>query len=82
VIDDKNSPEKSYRDIGRYLGLGTQMAATVVLMVFLGKWLDEKFDTYPVLIIVFSFLGVIVAIYNLIKEAIGLNEKKKNTKNN
>ncbi len=82
MIDDKNSPEKSYRDIGRYLGLGAQMAATVVLMVFLGKWLDEKFDTYPVLIIVFSFLGVIVAIYNLIKEAIGLNEKKKNTKNN
>lgn len=80
VDDEKdNSLTKTYREIGPYLGLGTQLAATMVLMFFAGKWLDEYFDTYPVLIIVFSFLGGFAAIYNFIKEVLRLNEKKKNS---
>lgn len=67
----------SYRTIGPYLGLGTQLAATMVLMFFLGKWLDDKFNTTPVLIIIFSFVGGFAAIFNFIKTVLHLNKKNK-----
>ena len=52
---------------GPYIGLGLQLALTVIVMVFLGIWLDGKFDTSPWLTITFSFLGIAAALYNFIK---------------
>ena len=74
---EENNLTKTYKEIGPYLGLGTQLAATIVLMFFLGKWLDEKFELYPILTIVFSFLGGFAGIYNVIKSTLNLNKKKK-----
>ena len=71
-----NSLENTYKEIGPYLGLGTQLAATIILMFFLGKWLDEQFEFYPVLTIVFSFFGGFAGIYNVIKSTLNLNKKK------
>ena len=76
-------PEKlsnSFKDVGPYLGLGTQLAATIVLMFFLGRWLDSQFNTFPLLIIIFSFLGGFAAIYNFIRVVLQLNNNKKNAK--
>jgi ATP synthase protein I len=67
----------TYREVGPYLGLGTQLAATIVLMFFLGRWLDGKFDTTPVLTICFSFLGGFAGIYNFIKAVLNLNKRNK-----
>ncbi|OGU53911.1 MAG: hypothetical protein A2V66_17055 [Ignavibacteria bacterium RBG_13_36_8] len=71
---------RTYREIGPYLGLGTQLAATVIILFFVGYWLDERFSLFPLLTIIFSFLGGIVGIYNFIKTVIVLNDKKKNRK--
>ena len=71
-----NSLAKTYKEIGPYLGLGTQLAATIILMFFLGKWLDEKFNLHPILTISFSFIGGFAGIYNVIKSTINLNKKK------
>lgn len=68
---------KTYREIGPYLGLGTQLAASIILMFFLGRWLDEIFDLTPILTIVFSFIGGFGGIYNVIIVTIKLNKKKK-----
>lgn len=65
----------SYRKIGPYLGLGTQLAATIILMFFLGRWLDYKFNTEPFLMILFSFSGGFAGIYNFIKTVLQLNKK-------
>ena len=73
---------KTYREIGPYLGLGTQLAATIVLMFFIGRWLDEYFDSEPWLIIIFSFLGGFAGIYNFIKTVLELNKKQKIEKDN
>jgi F0F1-type ATP synthase assembly protein I len=64
--------------VGPYLGLGAQMAATVILMVFLGKFLDDYFESTPVFILIFSFLGSFAAIYNFIRQVLRLNKKTKN----
>ena len=71
----------SYKEAGPYLGLGTQLAATIVLMFFAGKWLDEKLNTHPILTLILSFFGGFAGIYNFIKSVLNLNEKKKLEKN-
>ncbi len=53
-----------------YIGLGSQLAATVVVMVLLGVWLDKKFSTVPILTIIFSFIGIAGGMYNFIKTAL------------
>lgn len=68
----------SLRDAGPYLGLGTQLAATIILMFFLGLWLDNKFETKPIFIIVCTFLGGFAGMYNFIKTVMNLNKSKKN----
>ena len=77
----KSDLDKTYRDIGPYLGLGTQLAATIVLMFFLGRWLDEYLETEPWLTISFSFIGGFAGIYNFIKTVLNLNKKQKSEKN-
>ena len=71
---------ESYRDVGPYLGLGTQLAATIVLMFFLGRWLDQKFETEPVLTIIFAFIGGFGGVYNFIRVVLNINEKNKREK--
>ncbi len=73
----ENDLTNTYKEIGPYLGLGTQLAATIVLMFFLGKWLDDEFELYPILTIVFSFVGGSAGIYNVIKSTLNLNKKNK-----
>jgi len=83
MISENKFSEKlsnSLKDVGPYLGLGSQLAATVVLMFFLGRWLDSQFKTFPLLLILFSFIGGFAAIYNFIKTALQLNNKKKDAK--
>lgn len=42
----------------QYSGLGIQLAVTIVFFFFLGYWLDKGvFDTFPVLTLIFTFLG-------------------------
>lgn len=79
-----SNPEKKsrnftaiYKEAGPYLGLGFQLAASIVLMFFLGYWLDGKFDTSPILTIIGAFIGGFAGIYNVIKAVLELNRKNK-----
>jgi ATP synthase protein I len=66
-----------YKEIGPYLGLGLQLAVTVSIMVFIGVWLDGKFNTDPVLTIIFAFLGVFAGLYTFIKSVLKAGNDKK-----
>ncbi len=68
--DKLKNVNKIYREVGPYLGLGMQLAITVTVMVFIGNWLDEKFELSPILTIVFSMFGVFAGMYNFIKSVI------------
>jgi ATP synthase protein I len=74
----KEESESPLRQAGPYLGLGTQLAATIVVMFFLGNYLDKKFDLYPWLSISFGLFGGFAGIYNFIKIVLELNKKSKN----
>ena len=72
---------KYYKEVGPYLGTGIQLAATVVLMFFIGRWIDSAAGTDPAFTLVFAVLGIAAGLYNFIKTVMSLsktdNEKRK-----
>ena len=72
---DKNF-NSTLTQIGPYMGLGTQLAATMVAMFFLGYWIDQKLNSLPIFTVIFSFLGGFASIYNFIKAVLNSNKKK------
>ena len=78
MIEDKKDKDpfnsNLYKDYAPYLGLGIQLAATIVLMVFLGIWLDGKFNSSPYLTLIFSFLGIFTGMYHFIKSVTRLDK--------
>jgi ATP synthase protein I len=69
--------KSSYSEIGPYLGLGVQLAATIIIMVFLGNWLDEKYHKAPLFLIIGACIGTFAGIYNLIKTVLDIEKKTK-----
>ena len=71
------------------LGMGFYIAVAIVLGIWGGHWLDEKFNTNPLLLIVGLILGIAVAVlgvYNMMKPFIkdanksDVNKKDKENK--
>ena len=64
-------PRRRSDQIIKYSSMATQMAVTIFIGVWGGKKLDEylKNET-PVFTLVFSLLGVVIAMYNVIKDFI------------
>ncbi|NWF50095.1 MAG: AtpZ/AtpI family protein [Ignavibacteriaceae bacterium] len=69
---------KSIRDVAPLLGLGMQLAATIVITVLFGDWLDNKFQTGYLYTIIFAVLGTFAGLYHFIKSVLDA-EKKKNS---
>lgn len=64
-------------------GIGFYIAGAIILGIVGGHWLDNKFDTNPLWLVVGSVLGIIVAVfgtYNLIKPFLENNKKDKGNK--
>ena len=52
----------------RYAGLGIQLAVTLVVFVFAGRWADQKLGTGSLLTIVGAFVGFGGTMYSLIRQ--------------
>ena len=52
----------------RYAGLGIQLAATILVGVLLGQWVDRRAGTDGVFTIVGALLGFGGTLYSLIRE--------------
>ena len=51
----------------KYAGLGVQLAASILVFVFLGQWLDRKAGTGGLFTILGAFLGFGGTMYGLIR---------------
>lgn len=80
ITQRKNKVNNSFVAAGPYLGLGLSLAATIVLMLFLGKFIDEKLGTLPIFTLVFAFFGGFAGVYNLIKTVLKMNKRDGNEK--
>lgn len=59
----KNS--ETFRSLSYFSQIGVTMAASVLVGVLLGKYLDDLLGTTPWLLLIFSMLGVGAAIKSL-----------------
>ena len=62
----------------RVIGVGWYIGSCIVLGVFGGLWLDNKFGTEPILVIVGLILGVIIAFYGVYRMILPNINKKQN----
>jgi|TARA_B100001765_G_C19227089_1_gene216475 ATP synthase protein I len=72
---DKNLNAAS---LGKALKISTELVASVVVGSTIGYILDSWFDTKPLLIICFFFMGVTAGILNVIKSAKKMHKNLKN----
>ncbi|TNJ47023.1 AtpZ/AtpI family protein [Tamlana fucoidanivorans] len=72
---NKNENQKNQlKQIAALSGIAIQMGVTIYLFVLLGKWIDSKFDSESkVFLIVFTLLGVGIALYAVLKQINKLN---------
>ena len=61
----------------RYLGLGVQLAASILLFVFVGQWLDARLGTGGLLTILGAFLALGGTLWSLFR---ALKQDEKNSK--
>lgn len=50
---------------GRYAGLGLQFAASILLFLYAGQWLDRRMGTAPLFLYVGVFTGAGAAFYSM-----------------
>jgi len=58
---------QSYARSSQYAGAGIQMAVSVLLCLLGGNWLDQRWGTSPLFLILGVFLGGGAGFYNLVK---------------
>lgn len=65
----------------RLTGVGFFIGGSILLGVLGGLWLDNKFGTNPILVIVGLILGLIVAFYGIYRMLLPLvkNQDKENS---
>lgn len=75
--EDDSGIAKSLRDVGPYLGLGLQLAVTIVAFVLIGSWLDDKFSKNYIFTLIAGVLGIGIGLYNLIRTVTYLEKRSK-----
>ncbi len=77
-----NNEEKEKNSImlsvAPYLTLGAQLAITVVVFFFIGKYSDEYFGTKPWLMILLIMVGVVGGMIKFFRTVIELSKKEEN----
>ncbi len=60
----------------KYSGMAFQWAVILGLGVFVGKRLDERFDTEPILLLIMTLIALFAAFYLSLKDFIFPKDKK------
>ena len=71
----KNNQGSNAASLGKALKISTELVAAVVVGSTIGFLLDNWFDTKPLLIICFFFMGVAAGILNVFRSAKKMHKK-------
>jgi uncharacterized membrane protein YfcA len=76
-MNQKKDNNNSAGNYAKYSALAFQMGIIIFIFVWAGMKIDEKFmDDKRVFVIVFSLLGVFIALYFALKDFINFKNKK------
>lgn len=67
---DSETPQPVVVSLARYSGLGLQLAASVVLFMLAGRWLDGKLGTGQWLTLVGALVGGAGGFYSLYRNVV------------
>ena len=73
-VEEKNRGSNA-TSLGKALKISTELVAAVVVGSTIGFLLDNWFDTKPLLIICFFFMGVAAGILNVFRSAKKMHKK-------
>jgi F0F1-type ATP synthase assembly protein I len=71
--DDRNRAERQWFQFG---AVGFQYFLTILVMTGIGIWLDNKFETAPLFLLVFLALAFVGATYSLIRQVLDPGKKQ------
>jgi F0F1-type ATP synthase assembly protein I len=66
LTPDSKPPEPI--NVSSFAGAGLQFAISLVLFLFLGRWIDSKLGTSPVFLIAGVFIGGGAAFYSMYRK--------------
>ena len=75
--DDRKRVEQKYL---RFAGVGVQYALTILVLTFAGIWLDNKFETAPLFLVICLFTAFIGATWSLVHSVLAPDQKPKDDK--
>jgi len=61
----KKETKKLFRELWYYSSLSFSIALAIVIGLAIGYWLDTRYDTSPLLTLVFLGLGIIAGFRNI-----------------
>jgi len=72
---------ESLRKISPYMNIGGIFLGCMVIGVFGGHWLDEKWGTAPWMLLTGAFVGMASGFYHFFKTVLRLDGKRDGKKN-
>ena len=60
--------KKNSNDWVKFSGIGIQMTVTVIICLYIGKWVGSKYDYEQTGILIGTFFGLFASMYNLLKQ--------------
>ena len=60
----------------RYAGMGVELAAAIIGLTLLGLWVDYRFQTGPIGMLIGVGVGVVGGFYNFVRDALRLSREK------
>jgi len=73
---ERGRSNRAFRELGPIFGLGIQLAASIAVMFFIGRWLDERWGTAPWMMLTGTAFGAAAGMYNFIKTVTGVTKKE------
>ena len=71
------SKYKTVKTAYNYASIGLTLAATVIIFIFIGRHLDDKYNMSPVFLAAGALLGMVIGFYHLIKQLNELQRREK-----
>lgn len=66
-MSDEKRPRNPYKAMALMTGISAQLVGTILIGLFLGKWLDAELGTLPLFLILGLLLGLASGIYSMLQ---------------
>jgi F0F1-type ATP synthase assembly protein I len=66
---------EAYREFAPYLTLGFQLAAAVIILFFIGDWLDARYHTSPLFSLIGVAIGTVGGLIKFIRSVIQVRKR-------